>query len=191
MALPTCPLGIKHARQIARYFFRPCRIAKVIARPRPIIASSSDKTFLLSLRACRIPVLLLPSRSALSEDERAELVLRAGLPGRRRPDRARIILARGGAVRHGRCPGTKGGGQVGVEAAASVRRGALTGPGDAAPIGHPKAGPALEETERAQSAGGPGGRRPPSISRCAKDPVLLRGRRSRKTPPLNSPVTAG
>src|SRR5258708_25935041 len=29
----------------------------------------------------------------LSEDERAELVRRAGLPGRRRADRARIILA--------------------------------------------------------------------------------------------------
>jgi hypothetical protein len=30
---------------------------------------------------------------ALSEDDRAELVRRAGLPGRWRPDRARIILA--------------------------------------------------------------------------------------------------
>ena len=32
----------------------------------------------------------------LSDDERAELVRRAGLPGRRRADRARIILATAG-----------------------------------------------------------------------------------------------
>jgi hypothetical protein len=32
-------------------------------------------------------------RIVLSEDERAELVRRAGLPGCWRPDRARIILA--------------------------------------------------------------------------------------------------
>src|ERR1700689_1737851 len=81
----------------------------------------------------------------LSEGERAELVRRAWLPGRRKADRARIILACAegtsnaevarelgvavkagamwrGEVRLRRPAGAGGGGQVGVQVAPQVRR---------------------------------------------------------------------
>ena len=87
----------------------------------------------------------------LSEDERAELVRRAGLPGRRRADRARIILACAEGMSNAEAARELG---VAVHSVSKWRRqfaaGRLAGLEDAAPIGHPKAGLVLDEAERAQ-----------------------------------------
>ena len=87
----------------------------------------------------------------LSEDERAELVRRAGLPGRRRADRARIILACAEGMANAEAARELG---VAVKSVSKWRRRfadrRLAGLEDEAPIGRPKAGLVLAEAERAQ-----------------------------------------
>jgi transposase len=87
----------------------------------------------------------------LSDDERAELVRRAGLPGRRRADRARIILACAGGMSNAGAAQAVG---VAVKSVSKWRRQfagqRLAGLEDAAPIGRPKAELVLTEAERAQ-----------------------------------------
>src|SRR6267154_6115760 len=87
----------------------------------------------------------------LSDEERAELVHRAGLPEHRRADRARIILACAGGMSNAAAAQELG---VAVKSVSKWRRKfaaeRLAGLEDAAPIGHPKAGLVLEEAERAQ-----------------------------------------
>ncbi len=87
----------------------------------------------------------------LSEDERTELAHRAGLPGRRKADRARIILACAEGMSNAAAARELG---VAVKSVSKWRREfaaeRLAGLEDAAPVGHPKAGLALEEAERAQ-----------------------------------------
>jgi len=87
----------------------------------------------------------------LSVDERAELVRRAGLPERRRADRARIILACAGGMSNAGAAQALG---VAVKSVSKWRRlfadQRLAGLEDAAPIGRPKAELVLEEAERAQ-----------------------------------------
>jgi transposase len=87
----------------------------------------------------------------LSEDERAELMRRAGLPGRRRADRARIILACAGGMSNAGAAEELG---VAVKSVSKWRRQfadqRLAGLEDAAPIGRPKAELVLTEAERAQ-----------------------------------------
>ena len=90
----------------------------------------------------------------LSEDERAELVRRAGSPGRRRADRARIILACAGGMSNASAAQTLG---VAVKSVSKWRQlfadQGLAGLEDAAPIGRPKAELVLEAAERTQLAG--------------------------------------
>jgi transposase len=87
----------------------------------------------------------------LSVDERAELVRRAGLPERRRADRARIILACAGGMSNAGAAQALG---VAVKSVSKWRRlfadQRLGGLEDAAPIGRPKAELVLAEAERAQ-----------------------------------------
>jgi transposase len=87
----------------------------------------------------------------LSEDERAELVRRAGLPGRWRADRARIILACAGGMSNAGAAQALG---VAVKSVSKWRRQfadqRLAGLEDAAPVGRRKADLVLEEGERAQ-----------------------------------------
>jgi transposase len=87
----------------------------------------------------------------LSEDERAELVRRAGLPGRWRADRARIVLAYAEGMSNAGAAQALG---VAVTSVSKWRRkfaaGRLAGLEDAAPVGRPKAELVLEEAERAQ-----------------------------------------
>jgi transposase len=87
----------------------------------------------------------------LSEDERAELVRRAGLPGRRRADRARIILACAEGMANAQAARELG---VAVKSVSKWRRRfadrRLAGLDDDAPIGRPKAELVLAEAERAQ-----------------------------------------
>jgi transposase len=87
----------------------------------------------------------------LSEDERAELVRRAGLPERRRADRARIVLACAEGMSNAGAAQSLG---VAVRSVSKWRRKfagqRLAGLEDAAPIGRPKADLILEEAERAQ-----------------------------------------
>ena len=87
----------------------------------------------------------------LSEDERAELMGRAGLPGRRRGDRARIILACAEGMSNAAAAQALG---VAVKSVSKWRREfageRLAGLEDAAPVGRPKADLVLEETERVQ-----------------------------------------
>jgi transposase len=87
----------------------------------------------------------------LSEDERAELVRRAGLPGRWRADRARIILACAEGMSNA---GAAQGLGVAVKSVSKWRRqfaaDRLAGLEDAAPVGRWKADLVLEEAERAQ-----------------------------------------
>jgi transposase len=87
----------------------------------------------------------------LTDDERAELVRRAGLPGRRRCDRARIILACADGMSNA---GAAQALEVAVKSVSKWRRKfaaeRLAGLEDGAPIGRPKAGLVLEEGERAQ-----------------------------------------
>ncbi len=87
----------------------------------------------------------------LSDDERAELVRKAGLPGRRRADRARIILACADGMSNAGAAQVLG---VAVKSVSKWRRlfadQRLAGLEDNAPIGRPKAELVLEETERAQ-----------------------------------------
>src|SRR5258708_23805120 len=87
----------------------------------------------------------------LSEDERAELVRRAGLPGRRRADRARIILACAEGMANAEAGRELG---VAVKSVSKWRRRfadrRLAGLEDDAPIGRPKAELVLAEAERAQ-----------------------------------------
>ena len=87
----------------------------------------------------------------LSEDERAELVRRAGLPGRRRADRARIILACAEGMANAAAARELG---VAVKSVSKWRRkfaaARLAGLEDDAPIGQPKAELVLAEAERAQ-----------------------------------------
>jgi len=89
----------------------------------------------------------------LSEDERAELVRRAGLPGRRRADRARIILACAEGMANAEAARELG---VAVKSVSKWRRRfadrRLAGLEDDAPIGRPKAELVLAEGERAQLA---------------------------------------
>ena len=87
----------------------------------------------------------------LSEDERAELVRRAGLPGRRRADRARIILACAEGMANAQAARELG---VAVKSVSKWRRRfadrRLAGLEDDAPIGRPKAELVLAGAERAQ-----------------------------------------
>jgi transposase len=87
----------------------------------------------------------------LSEDERAELVRQAGLPGRWRSDRARIILACAEGMSNAGAAQALG---VAVRSVSRWRRQfaaeRLAGLEDAAPVGRPKAGLVLAEAERAQ-----------------------------------------
>ena len=87
----------------------------------------------------------------LSEDERAELVRRAGLPGRWRADRARIILACAEGMSNAGAAQALG---VAVKSVSKWRRqfaaDRLAGLEDAAPVGRRKAELVLEEAERAQ-----------------------------------------
>jgi transposase len=87
----------------------------------------------------------------LSVDERAELVRRAGLPERRRADRARIILACADGMSNAGAAQALG---VAVKSVSKWRclfaDQRLAGLEDAAPIGRPKAELVLEEAERAQ-----------------------------------------
>jgi transposase len=87
----------------------------------------------------------------LSVDERAELVRRAGLPGRWRADRARIILACADGMSNAGAAQALG---VAVKSVSKWRRqfaaGRLAGLEDAAPVGRPKAELVLLEAERAQ-----------------------------------------
>jgi transposase len=89
----------------------------------------------------------------LSEDERAELVRRAGLPERRRADRARIILACAEGMPNAGAAQALG---VAVKSVSKWRRRfadqRLAGLDDGAPIGRPKAELVLSEAERAQLA---------------------------------------
>jgi transposase len=87
----------------------------------------------------------------LSEDERAELVRRAGLPGCWRADRARIILACAQGMSNAGAAQALG---VAVKSVSKWRRQfavqRLAGLEDAAPVGRQKAELVLTETERAQ-----------------------------------------
>jgi len=87
----------------------------------------------------------------LSDDERAELVRRAGLPGRRKADRARIILACAGGMPNAGVAQVLG---VAVKSVSKWRRkfaaDRLAGLEDSAPIGRRKAELVLTEAERAQ-----------------------------------------
>src|SRR6478736_1418957 len=87
----------------------------------------------------------------LSEDERAELARRAGLPGGRRADRARIILACAEGMSNAGAAQALG---VAVKSVSKWRRRfadrRLAGLEDDAPIGRPKAELVLSEAERAQ-----------------------------------------
>jgi transposase len=87
----------------------------------------------------------------LSDDERAELVRRAGLPGRRRADRARIILVCADGMSNAGAAQALG---VAVKSVSKWRRKfaeeGLAGLDDAAPIGRPKAELVLTDAERAQ-----------------------------------------
>jgi transposase len=87
----------------------------------------------------------------LSEDERAELVRRAGLPGRWRADRARIILACAQGMSNAGTAQVVG---VSVKSVSKWRRQfaaeRLAGLDDAAPAGRRKAELVLAEGERAQ-----------------------------------------
>ena len=87
----------------------------------------------------------------LSEDERAELVRRAGSPARRRADRARIILACAEGMSNAGAARALG---MAVKSVSKWRRlfadQRLAGLEDAAPIGRPKAELVLAEGERAQ-----------------------------------------
>ena len=87
----------------------------------------------------------------LSEDERAELVRRAGLPGRWRPDRARIILACAEGMSNAAVARALG---VAVRSVSKWRRQfaaeRLAGLEDAAPVGRRKAELVLAEAERVE-----------------------------------------
>src|SRR5580704_3827497 len=87
----------------------------------------------------------------LSVDERAELVRRAGLPGRWRADRARIILACAEGMSNAGAAQALG---VAVKSVSWWRRQfaaeRLAGLEDAAPVGRRKAELVLDEAERAQ-----------------------------------------
>jgi transposase len=90
-------------------------------------------------------------RIVLSEDERAELVRRAGGPGRWRADRARIILACTEGMSNAGAAQALG---VAVRSVSKWRRQfaaeRLAGLEDAAPVGRRKAELVLDEAERAQ-----------------------------------------
>jgi transposase len=87
----------------------------------------------------------------LSDEERAELVHRAGLPEHRRADRARIILACADGMSNAGAAQELG---VAVKSVSKWRRRfadwRLAGLEDDAPIGRPKAELVLSEAERAQ-----------------------------------------
>jgi transposase len=87
----------------------------------------------------------------LSEDERAELVRRAGGPGRWRTDRARIVLACAEGMSNAAAAQALG---VAVKSVSKWRRQfaaqRLAGLEDAAAVGRPKAELVLEDEERAQ-----------------------------------------
>ena len=87
----------------------------------------------------------------LSEEERAELVRRAGGPGRWRADRARIILACAEGMSNAAAAQVLG---VAVKSVSKWRRQfaaqRLAGLEDAAPVGRRKAELVLDEAERAQ-----------------------------------------
>jgi transposase len=87
----------------------------------------------------------------LSEDERAELVRRVGLPGRWQPDRARIILACARGISNAGAARELG---VAVKSVSKWRRKfadqRLAGLEDDAPVGRPRAGLVLRQAERAQ-----------------------------------------
>jgi transposase len=87
----------------------------------------------------------------LSDEERAELVRRAGLPERRRADRARIILACADGMSNASAAQEL---EVAVKSVSKWRRRfadrRLAGLEDDAPIGRPKAELVLSEAERMQ-----------------------------------------
>src|SRR5450631_2394196 len=87
----------------------------------------------------------------LSEDERAELVRRAGLPERRRAERARIVLACAEGMSNAGAAQALG---VAVKSVSKWRRQfaaeRLAGLEDAAPVGRRKADLVLDDAQRAQ-----------------------------------------
>jgi transposase len=87
----------------------------------------------------------------LSDGERAELVRQAGLPGRRRADRARIVLACADGMSNAGAAQALG---VAVKSVSKWRgkfaAQRLAGLEDAAPIGRPKAELVLTQAERVQ-----------------------------------------
>jgi transposase len=87
----------------------------------------------------------------LSDDERAELVRRAGLPGKWRSDRARIVLACAEGMSNAGAARALG---VAVKSVSKWRHQfadqRLAGLEDAAPVGRRKARLVLDEAERAQ-----------------------------------------
>ncbi|MGH3197064.1 MAG: helix-turn-helix domain-containing protein, partial [Streptosporangiaceae bacterium] len=89
----------------------------------------------------------------LSEDERAELVRRAGLPQQRVAERARIVLACADGLSNAEAARVLG---VAVKSASKWRRsfaaGRMAGLADAGRIGRPKSDLALPEGERDQLA---------------------------------------
>ena len=89
----------------------------------------------------------------LSEDERAELVRRAGLPQQRVAERARIVLACADGLSNAETARVLG---VAVKSVSKWRRsfaaGRMAGLADAGRIGRPKADLVLDEGERAQLA---------------------------------------
>jgi len=89
----------------------------------------------------------------LADDERAELVRRAGLPARRRADRARIVLACAGGMPNAAVARSLG---VSPKSVSKWRRRfaaqRLAGLEDDAPVGRPKAELVLDDAERAQLA---------------------------------------
>src|ERR1700684_627862 len=90
-------------------------------------------------------------RIVLSEDERAELMRRTGLPGRWRADRARIILACASGMSNAEAARGLGGA---VRSVSKWRRQCaaqrLAGLEDAAPVGRRSVPLVLDEVERAQ-----------------------------------------
>lgn len=88
---------------------------------------------------------------ALTEAERAELVRRAALPGRRQADRARIILACAEGLSNAGAAQTLG---MAVKSVSKWRRRfaaeRMAGLEDSRPIGQPKAELILADAERAQ-----------------------------------------
>ena len=118
-------------------------------------------------------------RIVLSDEERAELVRRAGVPGRWRADRARIILACAEGMSNAAAAQALG---VAVKSVSKWRRQfaaeRLAGLEDAAPVGRRQAGLVLEEARAGPAdAVGPAGEDRPVPGVAGEDRAALRGGR--------------